>query len=227
MQYRKNVYLCIRVSHTRPAPIELPQGRKAARVDGCSGAMYSAYPFSFLAYPFHFARSPACQSPRLGFFFVVSCFGMIALSAGPLSAGPREYCSQRYSSSVFWGKVTHFPAFLVHFPAEKVDSTTISPFFSGKVNRFAAFLVHFPAENVDFTAISPFFPGKVNQFAANQVHFPPLLNTDSQRIHKVGYTSRFHFVIEKQHPGRKMTKAMMKEGKPDFLDIFSTPCPSC
>ena len=29
-----------RESRTRPAPSELPQGRKAARVGGCSGAMY-------------------------------------------------------------------------------------------------------------------------------------------------------------------------------------------
>lgn len=28
-----------RVSPARPAPVELPQGRKTARVDGCSGAM--------------------------------------------------------------------------------------------------------------------------------------------------------------------------------------------
>ena len=34
-----------RVSHTRPAPSEFPQDRKVARVGGCSGAMYSAYPF--------------------------------------------------------------------------------------------------------------------------------------------------------------------------------------
>ena len=45
----------------------------------------------------------------------------------------------------------------------------------GEVNHFPAFLVHFPAENVDFTAISPFFPGKVNHIAANLVHFPPEL----------------------------------------------------
>ncbi|OUO36800.1 hypothetical protein B5F83_07105 [Muribaculum sp. An289] len=57
---------------------------------------------------------------------------------------------------------------------------------------------HFPAENVDSTAIFAVFPGKVNQFAANQVHFPlRLLNTDSQRIHKVGYTSQFHFMTDK------------------------------
>ena len=43
--FAKNAYLCIRVSHIRPAPAELPQGRKAARVCGCSGAIYSAYPF--------------------------------------------------------------------------------------------------------------------------------------------------------------------------------------
>ena len=48
-----------RVSHTRPAPSEFPQDRKVARVGGCSGAMYSAYPFfvqkllnrRFLRYP--------------------------------------------------------------------------------------------------------------------------------------------------------------------------------
>ena len=66
------------------------------------------------------------------------------------------------------------------------------------MNHFPAFLVHFPAENVDSTAIFAVFPGKVNQFAANQVHFPlRLLNTDSQRIHKVGYTSQFHFMTDK------------------------------
>ncbi len=27
------------VSLTQPAPVELPQGRKAARVNGCSGVM--------------------------------------------------------------------------------------------------------------------------------------------------------------------------------------------
>ena len=48
-------------------------------------------------------------------------------------------------------------------------------FAGGEVNHFPAFLVHFPAENVDFTAISPFFPGKVNHIAANLVHFPPEL----------------------------------------------------
>ena len=47
----------------------------------------------------------------------------------------------------------------------------------GKVNHFPAFLVHFPAEKVDSTTISPFFPGKVNHFAANQVHFPPMVHT--------------------------------------------------
>jgi len=34
----KIVFLC-GVSLIRPAPFELPQGRKAARVEGCSGAM--------------------------------------------------------------------------------------------------------------------------------------------------------------------------------------------
>ena len=94
------------------------------------------------------------------------------------------------------------------------------------MNHFPAFLVHFPAENVDFTAISPFFSGKVNHFATKQVHFPPLLNTDSQRIHKVDYTSRFHFVTNKATSREKNDEVMMKEGKTDFLDIFSTPCPS-
>ena len=43
--YENFIYFCARVSHTRPAPSKFPQGRKAARVGGCSGAMYSAYPF--------------------------------------------------------------------------------------------------------------------------------------------------------------------------------------
>jgi len=37
-----------RVSPVRPAPAELPQDRKIARVGGCSGAMQVAYPFLFL-----------------------------------------------------------------------------------------------------------------------------------------------------------------------------------
>ncbi|OUO37146.1 hypothetical protein B5F83_05075 [Muribaculum sp. An289] len=79
--------------------------------------------------------------------------------------------------------------------------------FGGEVNHFPAFLVHFPAGNVDSTAISPFFPGKVNHFPANQVHFPlRLLNADSQRIHKVGYTSRFHFVTDKATSREKKDK---------------------
>ena len=43
------VILLCRVSHTRSAPVELPQGRKAARVNGRSGAMYVAYPLAELA----------------------------------------------------------------------------------------------------------------------------------------------------------------------------------
>ncbi len=42
-------YFCARVSPTRPAPFELPQGLTAARVLGCSGAMQSAYPLASLA----------------------------------------------------------------------------------------------------------------------------------------------------------------------------------
>jgi hypothetical protein len=38
------IFLC-RVSPARPAPAEFPQGWKAARVSGCSGAMQVAYPF--------------------------------------------------------------------------------------------------------------------------------------------------------------------------------------
>jgi hypothetical protein len=38
-----------RVSPARPAPVELPQGRKAARVNGRSGAMQVAYPLAELA----------------------------------------------------------------------------------------------------------------------------------------------------------------------------------
>ena len=92
----------------------------------------------------------------------------------------------------------------------------------GEVNHFPAFLVHFPAENVDFTAISPFFPGKVNQFAANQVHFPPLLNTDSQRIHKVGYTSGFHFVTDKATSREKNDKGHDEGRKTGFYrQIFN------
>jgi len=33
-----------RVSPIRPAPVEIPQGLTAARVDGCSGAIWIAYP---------------------------------------------------------------------------------------------------------------------------------------------------------------------------------------
>src|ERR1700759_4925467 len=39
------VYLCAGVSLLRPAPLELPQGGNAARVEGCSGAIKVAYPF--------------------------------------------------------------------------------------------------------------------------------------------------------------------------------------
>ena len=38
-----------RVSPARPAPVEPPQGRKAARVNGRSGAMQVAYPPAELA----------------------------------------------------------------------------------------------------------------------------------------------------------------------------------
>ena len=98
-----------------------------------------------------------------------------------------------------------------HYPPVRYSS---SVFFGGEVNHFPAFLVHFPAGNVDSTALSPFFPGKVNHFPANQVHFPAiqvhfplrLLNADSQRIHKVGYTSRFHFVTDKATSREKNDK---------------------
>ncbi len=40
----KIFYFCRRVSPVRPAPAESPQGRKAARVGGCSGATQVAYP---------------------------------------------------------------------------------------------------------------------------------------------------------------------------------------
>ena len=40
----KIFYFCRRVSPVRPAPAESPQGRKAARVSGCSGATQVAYP---------------------------------------------------------------------------------------------------------------------------------------------------------------------------------------
>ena len=107
----------------------------------------------------------------------------------------------------FHGKVNQISANRWHFPAGNVDSTAISPFFHGKVNQISANRWHFPAGNVDSTAISPFFPGKVNHFPANQVHFPlRLLNADSQRIHKVGYTSRFHFVTDKATSREKKDK---------------------
>ena len=38
-----------RVSATRPVPVEPPQGRKAARVNSRSGAMWLAYPLAELA----------------------------------------------------------------------------------------------------------------------------------------------------------------------------------
>jgi hypothetical protein len=38
-----------RVSPARSAPVESPQGRKAARVNGRSGAMQVAYPLAELA----------------------------------------------------------------------------------------------------------------------------------------------------------------------------------
>lgn len=38
-QLREKIVLLHRVSPTRPAPSELPQGLTAARVGGCSGAM--------------------------------------------------------------------------------------------------------------------------------------------------------------------------------------------
>ncbi len=38
-----------RVSPVRPAPAETPQGRKAARIGGCSGATQIAYPPAELA----------------------------------------------------------------------------------------------------------------------------------------------------------------------------------
>ena len=43
----KIFYFCRRVSPVRPAPAEFPQGRKTARVGGCSGATQVAYPLFF------------------------------------------------------------------------------------------------------------------------------------------------------------------------------------
>jgi len=40
-------YICAGVSLLRPAPLELPQGGNAARVESCSGAIKVAYPFYF------------------------------------------------------------------------------------------------------------------------------------------------------------------------------------
>jgi hypothetical protein len=47
-----------RVSLVRPAPFELPQGRNAARVKGCSGAIQVAYPSFF--YPVLLLRFCLC-----------------------------------------------------------------------------------------------------------------------------------------------------------------------
>ena len=49
LQIREKTLLLCRVSPTRPAPFELPQGLIAARVKGCSGAMQGAYPLASLA----------------------------------------------------------------------------------------------------------------------------------------------------------------------------------
>jgi len=61
-------YLCARVSHIRPAPAKLPQGRKAARVCGCSGAIYQAYPFfvpiSHTRHTPHLPRIPHLIFPK-------------------------------------------------------------------------------------------------------------------------------------------------------------------
>jgi hypothetical protein len=48
-------YLCPGVSLLRPAPLELPQGGNAARVESCSGAIKVAYPFYF---------NPICTNQR-------------------------------------------------------------------------------------------------------------------------------------------------------------------
>ncbi len=48
-RFPKKHYFCARVSPTRPAPFELPQGLTAARVKGRSGAMQGAYPLASLA----------------------------------------------------------------------------------------------------------------------------------------------------------------------------------
>lgn len=52
--FRSNVFLNLhRVSLARPAPIQLPQIRKEARVKWLSGAMQVAYPF-FIVQSFQF-----------------------------------------------------------------------------------------------------------------------------------------------------------------------------
>ena len=45
-----------RESLTRPAPSESPQGRNAARVGGCSGAMLRCFPFFCCCPPFLLTR---------------------------------------------------------------------------------------------------------------------------------------------------------------------------
>jgi len=54
----KEVLLLHRVSPVRPAPAEFPQGRKAARVGGRSGATQVAYPF-FMPFFVTFSLIPA------------------------------------------------------------------------------------------------------------------------------------------------------------------------
>jgi len=45
------LYICAGVSLLRPAPLELPQGGNAARVESCSGAIKVAYPFFIFPSP--------------------------------------------------------------------------------------------------------------------------------------------------------------------------------
>src|ERR1700744_4505765 len=59
-------YICGGVSLLRPAPLELPQGGNAARVESCSGAIKVAYPFLF-SFFWQIKNSSHCHNSTLIF----------------------------------------------------------------------------------------------------------------------------------------------------------------
>ena len=143
-----------RVSHTRPAPFEFPQDRKVARVGGCSGAMYSAYPFfvqkllnrRFLRYPplSHphyrkvtavFESSSALKSSGLKFSAMYSIRYMhAAFSIPSLSSQPsrllREVCHVGPCICPF-SEISHGAVCLHHFRESNMNgriSSTLENF---------------------------------------------------------------------------------------------------